>query len=76
MAFISVTGKMVSPSFLLLVTVSSVSCLKCYQPNSTVDGFLSIFSSLAGGKGPASSVLADCPQNTNCLISGERGEGR
>lgn len=55
----------------LWITMSSVSSLKCYQPNTTEDGFLSVFSSLVGSLAPTSSVLADCPENTNCIISGD-----
>ena len=51
-------------------TMSSLSSLKCYQPSTTEDGFLSVFSSLFGSLAPTSSVLAECPENTNCIISG------
>ena len=54
----------------LWTSLSSVSSLKCYQPNTTEDGFLSVFSSLFGSLAPTSSVLAECPENTNCIISG------
>ena len=78
LAFIFVKVKMaVRPSQCLLAALvflwtrmSSVSSLQCYQPSTTEDGFLSVFSSLLGSLAPTSSVLADCPENTNCIISG------
>ena len=54
----------------LWTNMSSLSSLKCYQPSTTEDGFLSVFSSLLGSLAPTSSVLAECPENTNCIISG------
>ena len=78
LAFIFVKVKMaVTPSQCLLAALvflwtrmSPVSSLQCYQPSTTEDGFLSVFSSLLGSLAPTSSVLADCPENTNCIISG------